>query len=85
MLYNWIKFGGVHIIKTFILFKANAFGRAVVVDIIISQFKSYQFFILAKLKRSKQWAVVVAQLAEQLLLTPEICGLNQYIGEYLDR
>ena len=76
---------GFKLLKHSLLFKANTFGRAVIVDIIISQSKSYQFFILAKLKRSKQWAVVVAQLAEQLLLTPEICGLNQDIGEYLDR
>ena len=29
------------------------------------------------------WAVVVAQLAEQSLLTPAIRGLNPNIGKYL--
>ena len=29
------------------------------------------------------WAVVVGQLVEQLLLTPEICGSNPDVGKIL--
>ena len=29
------------------------------------------------------WAVVVAQLVERLLLTPEICGSNPDVGKIL--
>ena len=35
------------------------------------------------IKMKMRWAVVVAQLAEQLLLTPEVCGSNPVIGEII--
>ena len=31
------------------------------------------------------WALIVAQLVEQLLPTPEVCGLNPVIGKLLYR
>ena len=36
---------------------------------------------LAHFKRCLIWAAVVAQLAERLLLTPEVCGSNPVIGK----
>ena len=34
-------------------------------------------------ERKKYWAVVMAQLVERLLPTPEVCGLNPAIGKLL--
>ena len=33
--------------------------------------------------KSNEWAVVVAQLVERLLLIPEVCGSNPVIGKNL--
>ena len=32
-------------------------------------------------QRASEWAVVVAQLVERLIATPEVCGLNPVISE----
>ena len=40
-------------------------------------------FVLLLNAQTFRWAVVVAQLAEQLLLIPEVCGSKAVIGKKL--